>query len=108
MYAGINLCSNHMYLQQRRTVFQRDIKVGGEGARQSDDTFCASFVERGTGSVTNSMTQGCGCSAIDICCEACSCQYNDHQTCTASQIDIEGSNACECTQTKCRSFCCKN
>ncbi len=85
-----------------------DIKVGGEDARHSDDTFCASFVERGKGSVTNSAVDGCGCSTIDICCEACTCKYNRDEACTASQIGIEGSNACECTQTECGSFCCKN
>lgn len=84
-----------------------EIKVAGDDARHPDDTCCASFVER-SDSMSNSAGGGCGCTTIDICCEACKCTFNDHEKCTAREIGIEGSNACSCEETECGSFRCEN
>lgn len=86
-----------------------DIQIIGKDATYSDATSCGSFVER-SGSVTNAMETscGCGCETIDVHCAACKCVYNQDEKCSAGEIEIEGSNACEAGETECGSFRCKN
>lgn len=83
-----------------------DIKVTGEQARHSDDTWCASFAERSE-SMSNSKDEGCGCSTIDIFCEACNCTFNQDKECTAREIEIEGTGASTSEETECGSFRCE-
>lgn len=83
-----------------------DIMVSGEQAHRADETNCESFVERKNGSVFNSA--GCGCDKINIQCKAHGCVYNDSEKCEAAQVNIAGSNASVCQDTKCGTFeCCK-
>ena len=85
-----------------------DIKVTGEDATYADATSCGSFVERESTTSNAHMEGGCGCATIDVRCEACKCVFNKDEKCSADEIEIEGSNACESEETECGSFRCKN
>lgn len=85
-----------------------DIQVTGEHATYSDATSCGSFVERGSSASNRAGDTGCGCSTIDVRCEACKCVFNEKKKCSADQITIEGRNACESSETECGSFRCEN
>ena len=82
-----------------------DIMISGEQAKYADETNCASFVERKDGSAVNST--GCGCERINIQCQAHDCVYNTNEKCEAAQVNIAGTGACVCQDTKCGTFeCC--
>ena len=81
------------------------IQVDGSVAQKTDETCCASFRERSGGSASNNG--GCGCSAIDIQCEAQGCSYNSQCRCHADSVSISGKNACSCDDTRCSTFRCK-
>lgn len=82
-----------------------DIMVEGRDAKEPSGTCCASFRERGEGSATNSMEHPSR--NIDVDCEAVQCVFNDDCKCSAREIGIAGSHACECEDTECASFECK-
>ena len=81
-----------------------DIEVKGHGAEYAGETCCHSFREKSESSVTNSTVAGCGCSKIDVKCEAEKCIYNDDCRCNAGQINIDGPSACTCDETECETF----
>lgn len=87
-----------------------DVKIGGTSARQAQETCCESFQERMKDSMSNSMNSsmasGCGCTNIAIDCEAKNCQFNESCRCTAGGVQISGSQACCCDDTRCSSFRC--
>lgn len=92
---------------QNQLCSKGEIEVLGDRAHSSTDTACGSFREKGTGGFTNQLSDGgCGCEKIQIDCKAKECTYNDNCRCTASAIDIEGHNACNCHDTKCGTFFC--
>ena len=70
-----------------------DIDVTGENATSANETSCGSFRERTGSSMKDSYTDGCGCDKIQIDCKAHNCTYNDSCKCTASSIQVDGSNA---------------
>ena len=84
------------------------IQVGGNNAKNPQETCCDSFEER-KGSAQNSYGNSAGqtasaCSSVD--CQATQCRYNDNCQCHAGKISVEGSNACQCGQTECATFKC--
>lgn len=81
------------------------INVTGQNARQADETSCESFRAQNS-SASNSADSGCGCKTINIDCKANNCTYNQHCKCTAAAINVGGSNARSCEETKCDTFCC--
>ena len=83
-----------------------EIDVMGESARNADETSCGSFRER-SGSAMNSGKNGCGCETIQIDCKAHNCTYNENCKCTAAAIDVAGSGAKVCSETKCDTFECQ-
>ena len=70
-----------------------DIDVTGENATSANETSCGSFRERTGSSMKDSYTDDCGCDKIQIDCKAHNCTYNDNCKCTASSIQVDGSNA---------------
>lgn len=80
-----------------------EILVEGHQAKETKDTCCASFKER-RGDGTNVLKRVS--KEIDVCCDACNCEFNDDKKCSAKHIGIAGANACECRETECASFCC--
>ena len=83
-----------------------EITVTGENATNANETSCGSFQERSGSSMTNNFTNSCGCEKIQIDCKAHNCTYNDDCKCTASSIQVEGSNAKASCDTKCDTFQC--
>ena len=83
-----------------------EINVMGESARIADETCCGSFQEK-SDAATNGMECRCGCEKIQIECKAHNCAYNDNCKCTAAAIDVDGSRAQCCQETKCGTFACK-
>ena len=82
-----------------------DITIGGANATVSSETCCESFREKGSGT-----SNSCGhpSSTIDIDCEAKKCIYNEDCKCQAGHIGVGGSSqACDCKETECASFCCR-
>lgn len=82
-----------------------DIKVGGEDAKDIDDTCCTSFVEGAEESVRNSV--GSPSEHIDVACDACTCMYNESRICDADRIHIAGAAASNKEDTACGTFECK-
>lgn len=80
------------------------IQVGGDVAKRSEETCCDSFVERSADSYSNVTGKASVTSKID--CKAQECMYNEHCKCHAGAISVEGSNACQCKDTECATFCC--
>ena len=83
-----------------------EINVMGDSARSADETSCGSFQKKGSGTV-NSTIGCCGCETIQIDCKAHNCTYNENCKCTAASIDVDGSNATACSETKCDTFQCQ-
>ena len=81
-----------------------EINVMGESARIADETCCGSFQEK-SDAATNGMECHRGCEKIE--CKAHNCAYNDNCKCTAAAIDVDGSRAQCCHETKCGTFACK-
>lgn len=80
------------------------IQVGGSSAKNSEETSCDSFKERTHDSYRNAEKEASPTSSIR--CEATECRYNQNCDCHAGKISVEGSNACQCGQTECATFCC--
>ncbi len=84
------------------------IQVGGSTAKDAKDTCCDSFQQRSE-AAQNSYTNTTGqttsaCSSVE--CQATQCKYNDNCQCHAGKISVEGSSACQCSQTECATFKC--
>ena len=82
-----------------------DIMVEGRDAKEPAGTCCASFRERIGETTSNSMAHPCR--EIDVDCEAVQCCFNDDCKCSADEIGIAGSHACQCDDTECASFTCQ-
>lgn len=80
------------------------IRVGGENAKNPQETCCDSFQERKEGSYMNSMKDASECSAIE--CKAENCMYNEACQCHAGKISVEGGSAKTCDGTECSTFQC--
>ncbi len=83
------------------------IQVGGQNAKNPQETCCDSFQERKDGSYSNSVSSGhaaSDCSTID--CKATNCMYNEQCKCYAGKISVEGGNARTCDGTECATFQC--
>lgn len=82
-----------------------DIEISGTNAQYADETACRSFRDSEGGSIKSSCTStGCGCSKIDIKCEAEKCVYNSDLRCTAGQVNIDGACASHYEETECETF----
>ena len=93
------------YYNEDKYCCKGDIMVEGKGAKNAQYTCCSSFRERKGDSARNSV--GEPKPNIDVDCHACNCVHNDDCKCNADHIGIGGSQACECRETECMSFCCK-
>lgn len=80
------------------------IQVGGENARQSQETSCDSFQERKGNSYTNSLEMASDCACVD--CKATECMYNENCKCHAGKISVEGGDAKTSSATECATFKC--
>ena len=83
-----------------------DIMVEGSGARTADQTCCASVKARSRDSMSNSAGSAKAQNKVD--CQACDCTFNKDRCCDAHEIHISGSHACQCSETECGSFRCKD
>ena len=100
-------CSATTCLYNENQLCSRgEIDVMGESAKNAEDTSCGSFRERTSGAM-NSTRNSCGCESIQIDCKAQNCTYNEHCKCTAASIDVAGSGAKACSETKCDTFECQ-
>ena len=98
------LFGNRLYVQRGKLLPQRYIKVEGEDAKESEDTCCGSFAERGDRCAKN--VTGAAPKNIEVACCAANCVFNKEEKCSADHIGIAGGNACNCRETECASFCC--
>ena len=83
------------------------IQVGGNNAKNPQETCCDSFQERREGSYANSagsMSTASDRSEID--CKAVNCMYNENCACHAGKISVEGGNARQAEGTECATFQC--
>ena len=80
------------------------IVVGGDSAKQAEETCCDSFEEKRDGAYSNVAGEASPVSGID--CKATDCEYNNSCKCHAGKISIEGGDACRCEQTECATFRC--
>ena len=75
------------------------LKCSATTCAYNEDMLCS----RGEISAKNS----CGCETIQIDCKAHNCTYNENCKCTAAAIDVAGSGAKVCSETKCDTFECQ-
>lgn len=80
------------------------IKVGGENAKDPQETCCDSFQERKDGSYMNTMKAASDCASVD--CKASQCMYNEDCRCNAGKISVEGGSAKDSSGTECATFKC--
>ena len=80
------------------------IQVGGESARNPQETCCDSFQERKEGSYSNSLEMASDCACVD--CKATECMYNESCKCHAGKISVEGGNTKNSSGTECATFKC--
>ena len=78
------------------------IVVGGNTAKQAEDTCCDSFEKRKGQSMSNSAKEASAYSSID--CKAKDCMYNKECECQAGKISVKGGDACRCQETACATF----
>ncbi len=78
------------------------ITVGGNSAKQAEDTCCDSFEKRNSSTTSNSAKDATAFCSID--CKAENCMYNDSCECHAGKISVEGGGACRCQETACATF----
>lgn len=79
------------------------VQVNGPSAQNAKDTNCDNFVQRTSGSYSNSTNTASPTS--DIHCMADSCKYNCTCKCNAGEINVTGSNAGKKEETECSTFC---
>lgn len=80
------------------------IRVDGDNAQKSYDTFCHSFNHR-MGNMQNAISGGGSAEEhTDIKCTACECKYNSDNYCTADDVEVLGGGACRCGETECKTF----
>ncbi len=84
---------------------KNDIKVSGNAAKTKSETCCDSFQDSSMTSYTNSNKSASLYSAIN--CDATNCTHNNMCECVATNVEVNGSNACQCCDTECSSFCAK-
>ena len=86
------------------------IQVGGESAKNAQETCCDSFQERKEGGYTNSysssMSSGTASDMAQVECKARECMYNENCACHAGKISVEGGNARQAEGTECATFQC--
>lgn len=100
---GCSVVTCHHNVDERCSLDK--IQVEGKNADATTETSCASFKARKENRCCN--TVGMPDARSTVKCQAVHCKYNQNETCDAGNVRIEGNNACECTDTKCGSFCCK-
>lgn len=83
------------------------IEVTGDTAKTPSETSCGSFVERKESNYTNSNITGKASPTSKIDCKAVQCIYNEDYKCHAGKISVEGSQACQSSETECASFKCE-
>ncbi len=81
-----------------------DIMVAGKHACCDQETSCDSFMRRREGMQNSTGSIHHPSRSVSIDCEAGRCSYNSNYKCTASHVDIQGANACDCKQTLCTTF----
>ena len=83
------------------------IQVGGDNAKNPQETCCDSFQERKEGSYTNSMSMKEASDRSSVDCRATKCMYNENCSCDAGKISVEGGSATDAGGTECATFQCK-
>lgn len=89
-----------------RCCCKGDIKVEGREAKNMCDTCCGSFKERKDSDISNAAR--CVSKKIEVACEVCNCIFNETEKCAAEHIGIAGGDACQCRETECASFRCRD
>ncbi len=79
------------------------IDVSGADAQNKSQTCCNSFADSASSGYSNSAKAASLTS--DICCNVTNCQYNESNCCQAGCVEVQGSNAVQCNDTECSSFC---
>ncbi len=87
-----------------RCCCKGDIKVEGRDAKNTADTCCGSFKERGAEAASN--VEKHMSKMIEVACDACNCKFNKDKKCSAEHIGIAGGDACNSQETECASFSC--
>lgn len=78
--------------------------TGVVSASTTEETFCASFIQRAEGETSNASNQCYADPHTNIHCEADSCMYNMGHNCTADAIEVAGQGASNRDQTECTTF----
>lgn len=89
-----------------RRCERENITIGGHEARKPSETACNSFYLKGTNTMTSLADNG-GKEALNICCHAVTCRYNENKKCTAGEIAIAGLHALTNGETECGTFQCE-
>lgn len=97
----VNNCSHN----KSGVCFSNRVDIGGQGATNSYDTCCGSFLDRKHYStLTNNTNSNGSCDAL--ICKAFTCKYNENTICTLPSINVSKVNntAVLYSETFCDSF----
>lgn len=96
---SVNNCSHN----SNGSCCANAIRVGGKGVSKAEYTCCGSFLDQANYSnLTNSQTSSGVCESIT--CEAKNCKHNNNCACTASNIQINGTDVNLYSETNCSTF----
>ena len=82
------------------------IDVTGENATNANETSCGSSRNAAAAPWQTALQTAADVKKSQIDCKAHNCTYNDDCKCTASSIQVDGSNAKASCDTKCDTFQC--
>ena len=80
------------------------IRIDGDNAQRSRDTFCNSFSHRFPGAANQIFSDVFAEKSTDIKCSTEECAYNRENCCMADSVEISGSGASESGETECVTF----
>ena len=101
MMSTISCTVTNCYYNKSNGCTAQEIKVEGEKAFESRNTCCDTFIEQKPGVMSS---QEAPKKNATVLCSACHCVHNEDKKCVATDILVNGKNACCCQETCCSTF----
>ena len=97
---NITICSHN----QSNVCYSNRVDVKGAGAKNDDDTCCASFLNENTyGDLTNNTNSTSQCDAL--ICNVMNCEHNSNSACDLNSITINSNTSVKLySETSCNDF----
>lgn len=101
MESNLSCLANNCAFNKSGSCYATHIKVEGFDASITPETYCDTFRNGNSFSLSNYTEETCLTNTNDISCSATNCMYNEHGECDASHVQINFENAsCETFKAK--------